>query len=227
MTGQKPQLKMNKNKQNRCLYESNLPISQCVLGTLLTFVTSVPALWISTSPFLSYFLTVVILSILEWSLLLRKCLFFQDYVIVYYPFRFFKRQIQIQYEEINTFIFEERFLEGEFLYFIPKEDSTLRKLYFKFVCSSMVDTTDRHKRMSFFFLLNYLKSEGNLINICDNNPTYSEMRIEAVFGPGNFGHIRKSLHERRKELKKNIIILIIAALTGLLLGILYPVRSGK
>jgi len=227
MTGQKPQLKMNKNKQNRCLYESDLPISQCVLGTLLTFATSVPALWISTSPFLSYFLTVVILAILEWSLLLRKCLFFQDHVIVYYPFRFFKRQIQIEYEEINTFIFEERFLEGEFLYFIPKEDSTLRKLYFKFVCSSMVDTPDRHKRMSFFFLLNYLKSEGHLINICDNNPTYSEMRIEAVFGPGNFGHIRKSLHERRKELKKNIIILIIAALTGLLLGILYPARSGK
>ena len=91
----------------------------------------------------------------------------------------------------------------------------------------MVRTQDRHKRMSFFFFLKYLKSEGYLIKIIDYAPSYSEMRVESVFGSGNSEFVRKSPHERRKERKKNLIIAIIAVLIGLLLGFLYPVRSGK
>jgi hypothetical protein len=227
MTGQKPLLKMNKNKQNRCLYESELPILQCVLGTALALGLSFPALWVSANPILSYFLTVMVLSIIGWSLFLRKSYFYQDHVIVHYPFRFFKRQTRIQYDEINAFVFVGRSLEGEFLSIITKEDNTLRKLSVKYFCSSMVRTQNRHKRMSFFFFLKYLKSEGYLIKIIDYAPTYSEMRVESVFGLGNSGYVKKSPYERRKERKKNIIILIIAVLIGLLLGILYPVRSGK
>lgn len=218
---------MNTDEKNSCLYVSELPILQCMLLTILALGLSFPALWSSANPFLSYFLTVMVLSIIGWSLFLRKSYFYQDHVIVHYPFRFFKRQIQIQYDEINAFVFVERSLEGEFLSMITKEDNTLRKLYVKYFCSSMVRTQDRHKRMSFFFFLKYLKSEGYLIKIIDYAPSYSEMRVESVFGSGNSEFVRKSPHERRKERKKNLIIAIIAVLIGLLLGFLYPVRSGK
>lgn len=221
---------MNKDKRNSCLYESNFPTLQCVLGTAMALVISLPALCISAKPFFSYFLTGAILSILVWSLLFRKSFFYHDHVIIIYPFRLFKRQIRIQYDEINAFIFKDRFLEGNFLSLITKEESSLNKLHVKYLCSSMVGTQDRHKRMSFFFLLKYLKSEGFSIKIIDEptyNPSILEMRVEVVFGSRNSEYMRKSPSERRKERKKNIIILIIAILIGLLLGVIYPVRSGK
>lgn len=163
-------------------------------------------------------------------IVVEKEFFYHDHVIVFYPFRFIKRQIRIQYDEINAFIFKERFLEGNFLSIITKEESSLNKLHVKYLCSSMVGARDRHKRMSFFFLLKYLKSKGFSIKIIDeptNPPSTLEMRVEYVFGSGNSEYVRKYPSERRKERMKNIIILIIAILIGLLLGVIYPVRSGK
>ena len=38
---------MRKIENNRCLFESNLNIAQCVLGLALTMFMSLPALWLS------------------------------------------------------------------------------------------------------------------------------------------------------------------------------------
>ena len=217
---------MKSNEKNNCLYESNLPISQCFLGIVLAIGLSMPALYLSANPISSYFLTVAILSIIGWSLFLRKSFFYQDHMVITYPLRFIKRQIRIQYEDIEAFIFHERNLEGEFLSIITKEESVLRKLYIKYFCSSIVSSQDRHKRMSFFYLLKYLKSEGYWIKIIDRSYGFTtlEKRVELAFGSGNFDYARKSPAERRKQRKKNIIIAIIAILIGLLLGVLRALR---
>lgn len=219
--------KMKSNEKNNCLYESNLPISQCFLGIVLALGLSMPALYLSANPIPSYFLTVAILSIIGWSLFLRKSFFYQDHVVITYPLRFFKRQIRIQYEDIEAFQFKEIALEGEFLSIITKEEeSVLRKLYIKYFCSSMVSSRDWHKRMSFFYLLKYLKSEGYWIKIIDRSYGFTtlEKRVELAFGSGNSDYVRKSPSERRKRRKKDIIITIIAILIGLALGVLLPIR---
>lgn len=218
--------KMKSNEKDNCLYESNLPISQCFLGMVLALGLSMPALYLSASPIPSYFLTVAILSIIGWSLFLRKSFFYQDHMVITYPLRFIQRQIRIQYEDIEAFIFHERNLEGEFLSIITKEESVLRKLYIKYFCSSMVSSRDRRKRMSFFFLLKYLKSEGYWIKIIDRSYGFTtlEKRVELAFGSGSSDYVRKSPSERRKERKKDIIITIITILIGLALGVLLPIR---
>ena len=116
--------------------------------------------------------------------------------------------------------------EGEFLSIITKEESVLRKLYIKYFCSSMVSSRDRRKRMSFFFLLKYLKSEGYWIKIIDRSYGFTtlEKRVELAFGSGSSDYVRKSPSERRKERKKDIIITIITILIGLALGVLLPIR---
>ena len=219
--------KMKSNEKDNCLYESNLPISQCFLGIVLAIGLSMPALYLSANPIPSYFLTVAILSIIGWSLFLRKSFFYQDHMVITYPLRFFKRQIRIQYEDIEAFQFKEIALEGEFLSIITKEEeSVLRKLYIKYFCSSMVSSRDWHKRMSFFYLLKYLKSEGYWIKIIDRSYGFTtlEKRVELAFGSGNSDYVRKSPSERRKRRKKDIIITIIAILIGLALGVLLPIR---
>lgn len=221
--------KMKSNEKDNCLYESNLPISQCFLGIVLAIGLSMPALYLSANPISSYFLTVAILSIIGWSLFLRKSFFYQDHVVITYPFRFIKRQIRIQYDEIEAFRFREISLEGEFLSIIPKEEeSVLKKLYVKYFCSSMVSSRDWHKRMSFFFFLKYLKSEGFLIKIIDTSiyvPTTLEARVELVFGSGNSDYyVRRSPSERRKRKKRDTIIDIITILIGLLLGVFGALR---
>ena len=219
--------KMKSNEKDNCLYESNLPISQCFLGMVLALGLSMPALYLSASPIPSYFLTVAILSIIGWSLFLRKSFFYQDHMVITYPLRFFKRQIRIQYEDIEAFQFKEIALEGEFLSIITKEEeSVLRKLYIKYFCSSMVSSRDWHKRMSFFYLLKYLKSEGYWIKIIDRSYGFTtlEKRVELAFGSGSSDYVRKSPSERRKERKKDIIITIITILIGLALGVLLPIR---
>jgi hypothetical protein len=186
-----------------------------------------PALYLSANPIPSYFLTVAILSIIGWSLFLRKSFFYQDHMVITYPLRFFKRQIRIQYEDIEAFQFKEIALEGEFLSIITKEEeSVLRKLYIKYFCSSMVSSRDWHKRMSFFYLLKFLKSEGYWIKIIDRSYGFTtlEKRVELAFGSGNSDYVRKSPSERRKRRKKDIIITIIAILIGLALGVLLPIR---
>ena len=182
-----------------------------------------PALYLSANPISSYFLTVAILSIIGWSFFLRKSFFYQDHMVITYPLRFFKRQIRIQYEDIEAFIFYERNLEGEFLSIITKEEeSVLKKLYIKFLCSSMVSSRDWHKRMRFFYLLKFLKSEGYWIKIIDRSYGFTtlEKRVELAFGSGNSDYVRKSPSERRKKRRRDTIITIIVLLVGLLLGVL-------
>ena len=217
---------MNKRKKNNCLYVSSLSISQCLLGIILAFGLSLPTLWLSVNPFLSLFLTAGLLSVLFWSIFLRKSYFYQDHVIIFYPFRCFKRYIVIQYEEIAFFLFIDR-SSGEFLEIIISNSSVIKRLYIKYLCSSLVDFRNKHKIMSFFFFLKYLKTEGFVIKKYSNTHTSIEERIEFVFGSGNSLYVRKSPSEKRKERRKDIIVDIIVFIIIILVCVLLSrVRYG-
>ena len=214
--------RMNKRKKNNCLYVSSLSISQCILGIILAFGLSLPALWLSANPFLFLFLTAGLLSVLFWSIFLRKSYFYQDHVIIFYPFRCFKRHIVIQYEEIAFFLFIVR-SSGEFLEIIINNASVIKRIYIKYLCSSLVSFRNKHKRMSFFFFLKYLKTEGFVIRKYRNTHSSIEERIELVFGSGKSLYVRKSPFEKQKERRETILVDIIVFIIIILVCILLSV----
>ena len=221
---------MKKNKEDRCLYKSNLNLSQCVLGSVLIMFISLPALWLSTDTLL-YFLSWILLSALWWSICLRRSFFYDTHVVICFPFRFVKREVRIDYEDVCSFKFVDKSLSGDFLELIV-DGSFFHKFYVKQLCSAKISSLNKHKRMKSFLLLKYLKSVGFLIetkNKSSNGLTYMEERIGLIFGSGNTNYVRKSPNERRKERKKNIVIIIITILFSMLLYILldpfFPLRG--
>lgn len=218
---------MRKIENNRCLFESNLNIAQCVLGLALTMFMSWPALWLSKDALLSYFLTWILLTVIWWSLFLRKSFFYDNYVIIFFPLRLIKRQVRIDYKEVHSFKFVDKGLDGELLELIVSDGSYIHELFVQYVYSAITISRNRHKNMRFFFFLKYLKSQGFLIETKDHEVSSTEVRINTIFGSGNLNYLKKSPGERRKARKKNIIITIIIILIGTLLGILIPPRSWR
>ena len=168
-----------------------------------------------------YFVSSVLTCTVFWSLFLRKSLFFCDHVVVLYPLRLFKRQVEIQYCDIDSFSYNGNPSNGDYLMIHPKSCGISKKMYVRWFCSSLVRTRKRKERMMpFYFFLKYLKGEGYLIKKnSDLQPM--EERVELVFGTGVANYVRKTPSEKKEAHKKHIVDAIITYILISLLVVLF------
>ena len=198
---------MKSNERNsKCLCKSSLTIYPCVLYTVFVFGAGGPIFNIGET---FYYISTSTVSLLLWIIFLRKNYFFENHMLVVYPLRIIRRQIRINYRDVDCFIYNTESLGGNYLDIIVKEGSQIVLFIRKWVFSPLFSVRNKRKRTQLFFLLKHLKSKGSQIKI--NNGNYDvENRIEMIFGMGKSHYIRKSPAEKRKDRMEKIKDTVIA-----------------
>lgn len=185
--------------KNGFIYESCWTINECIMGTALAFFLCV-FLLIARFSLPMYFICSTVASFFSWQLLLRKSFFYENYMVVVFPLRFFIRNTVIQYKDVCEFKFINLRVDGDYLYVTRDGSSYLRR----FFSSSRVTLRNKKQRLKLFFFFKHLKCRG--YDICTNKSYYStlEKRIEMVFGSGITDYVRMTPEEKKKSRKKSI-----------------------
>jgi len=206
--------------KNGFIYESWWTINDCIMGTLLAFYFCI---FLLTAHFSLpiYFICSTVASFFSWQLLLRKSYFYENYMVVVFPLRFFVRNIIIQYKDVRSFKFI-TVSGGDYLYVTRDGVSCLRR----FFSSSLVTLRNKKQRLKLFFLFKHLKNSG--YDICTNK-YYSgtlEKRIEMVFGSGNTDYVRMTPSEkiisRKKNIRNYVVFLVVLLVVMVLTWYLRP-----
>ncbi len=184
--------------KNGFIYESCWTINECIMGIPLAFFLCV-FLLIAHFSLPIYFICSTVASFFSWQLLLRKSYFYENYMVVVFPLRFFIRNIIIQYKDVRRFKFI-TLRDGNYLYVTRDGSSYLGR----FFSSSRVTLRNKKQRLKLFFFFKHLKCLG--YDICTNKSYYStlEKRIEMVFGSGITDYVRMTPEEKKKSRKKSI-----------------------
>ena len=197
------------------LYESRWTINECIMSTALAFYLCV-FLLIAHFSIPVYFICSTVSSFVSWQLLLRKSYFYDNYMVVVFPLRFFFRNTVIQYKDIRRFEYKELRIDGDYLYVTRNGLSYLQR----FLSSSRVTPRNKKQRQQLFFFFKHLKCRGHNIY---TNKSYSntlEKRIEMIFGSGITDYVRMTPAEKKISHKKSIRNTVVIYVVYLVLMVL-------
>lgn len=206
--------------KNGFIYESCWTINECIMGIPLAFFLCV-FLLIAHFSLPIYFICSTVASFFSWQLLLRKSYFYENYMVVVFPLRFFIRNIIIQYKDVRRFKFI-TLRDGNYLYVTRDGSSYLGR----FFSSSRVTLRNKKQRLKLFFFFKHLKCSG--YDICTNKSYCGtlEKRVEMVFGSGITDHVRMTPSEkiisRKKNIRNYVVFLVVLLVVMVLAWYLRP-----